>query len=59
MLEYLSANFELRGTDNVQGQISEHILTPNGGYCVYYPFRNASRFENWGYLTTIHRSRGG
>ena len=27
-------NCELRGTDNVQGQISEHIFAPNGGYCV-------------------------
>ena len=36
--------------DNVQGQISEHIFTPNGGYCVYYPsnlFRNMHSFENW------------
>ena len=47
----LSENCELRGTDNVQGQISEHIFAPNGGYCVYYPsnlFRNARSFENWG-----------
>ena len=27
---------ELRGTENVQGQISGHILAPNGGYCLYY-----------------------
>ena len=27
---------ELRGRDNVQGQIFEHIFVPNGGYCVYY-----------------------
>ena len=36
---------ELRGTDNVQGQISKHIFTPNGGYCLYYPsnlWRNTS-----------------
>ena len=42
---------ELRGTDNVQGQISDHIFAPNGGYCIYYPsniFRNARSFENWG-----------
>ena len=47
----LSENCELRGTDNVQGQISEHIFAPNGGYCVYCSsnlFRNARRFENWG-----------
>ena len=30
-------NCELRGTDNVQGQISEHIFAPNGDYCLYYP----------------------
>ena len=40
MLGYLSANSaleencELRGTDNVQGKISEHIFAPNGGYCL-------------------------
>ena len=43
MSGYLSAdiicseNCELWGTDNVQGQISEHGFTPNGGYCVNYP----------------------
>ena len=50
MLGYLSAdiicsekrtifldNCEHRGTDIVQGQISEHIFAPNAGYCVYYP----------------------
>ena len=44
-------NCELRGTDNGQGQISEHILAPNGGYRVYYPsnlFRNARPFEKLG-----------
>ena len=25
----------LLGTDNVRGQISEHIFTPNGDYCLY------------------------
>ena len=42
---------ELRGRDYVQGQISEHIFAPNGGYCVYYTsnlFRNERTFENWG-----------
>jgi len=46
----LEENCELQGTDNVQGQISEHIFAPNGGYCLYYPsnlLRNARRFENW------------
>ena len=35
----LEENCELRRTDNVQGQISEHIifLKSNGGYCIYYP----------------------
>ena len=58
----LEENCELRGTDNVQGQISEHIFAPNGGYCLYYPsnlFRNAPNFAIGEYLTTIHRSGGG
>ena len=41
----------LLGTDNVRGQISEHIFAPNGDYCLNYPsnlFRNARSFENWG-----------
>ena len=41
----------MRGTDNVQGQISEHIFAPNGDYCLYYPsnlFPTAHSFENWG-----------
>ena len=39
------------GTDNVSGQVSEHVFAPNGGYCVYYPsniVRHARSFENWG-----------
>ena len=47
----LEQNCKLRGTDNVQGQISEHIFAPNGDYRVYYPsnlLRNARSFENWG-----------
>ena len=31
----LSENCLLLGTDNVRGQISEHIFAPNGGYCLY------------------------
>ena len=56
-------NCELRGTDNVQGQISEHIFVPNGGYCLYYPsnlFRNARDFQNWGifgHVTRLGQSR--
>ena len=56
-----SENCELRGTDNVQGQISGHIFAPNGGYCLYYPsnpFRNARNFEIGQYLTIILRSGG-
>ena len=56
----LEENFELRGTDNVPGQISEHIFTPNGGYCLYYPsnlFRNARNFQNWGMFSDILYSR--
>ena len=41
---------ELQVADNVQGQISEHIFPPNGGYWVYYAheifFRNTRSFEN-------------
>ena len=52
----LRANCELRGTDDVQGQIFEHIFAPNGGYCLYYPsnlLRNARSFENWGISSDI------
>ena len=33
-----------------KGKISEHILAPNGGYCLYPSsvFRNAHSFETWG-----------
>ena len=31
----LSEKCSLLGTDNVQGQISEHIFAPNGDYCLY------------------------
>ena len=43
----LEENCKLRGTDDVQGQIFEHIFVPNGRYCLYYPsnlFRNARSF---------------
>ena len=33
----LSENCSLLGTDNVRGQISEHIFAPNGDYCLYIP----------------------
>ena len=32
---FLEAHSELLGTDNVRGQISEHIFAPNEGYCLY------------------------
>ena len=47
----LKETSELRETDNVERQISEHIFAENGSYCFYYPsnsFRNTSSFENWG-----------
>ena len=56
---YLEENCELRGTDYVQGQISEHIFAPNGGYRVYYPsnlLRNARSFENWGIFNNYSMS---
>ena len=31
----LSENCSLLGTDNVRGQISEHIFVPNGDYCLF------------------------
>ena len=31
----ISENCSLLGTDNVRGQIFEHILAPNEGYCLY------------------------
>ena len=33
---FQEATCELRGTNNVQGQISYHIFAPNGGYCLNY-----------------------
>ena len=46
--------------DNVQGQISEHIFAPNGGYCPYYPsnlFHSARSFENWGIFNNYSLKR--
>ena len=34
----LSENRSLLGTDNVRGQISEHVSAPNGGHCLYISF---------------------
>ena len=33
----LSKSCSLLGTDNVRGQISEHIFAPNGDYCLNIP----------------------
>ena len=47
---FVCGYYLLRGTDNVQGQISKHIFGPNGDYCLYYPsnlFHNVHSFENW------------
>ena len=33
----LSENCSLFATDNVRGQISEHIFAPNGDYCLFIP----------------------
>ena len=49
----LFENCSLLVTDNVQGQISEHIFALNGGYCLYYPsnlFRNAPILEIDGWI---------
>jgi len=38
-------------SEHVQGQISEHIFAPNGGYCVSDPshiFHNMHGHKNWG-----------
>ena len=54
-----SFNCELRGTDNAQGQISEHIFAPKGSYRVNYPsnlLRNAHTFENWGIFNNYSMS---
>ena len=53
---FSTKNCELRETDNVQTEISEHIFAPNDGSCVYYPsnlFCNALSSENWGMFADI------
>ena len=37
-----SSQFSLLGTDNVRGQISEHIFPPNEGYCLYVILRTCA-----------------
>ena len=63
----LDKNCELRGTDNVQGRISEHIFAPNGDCCLYYPsylfssnlFRIFPSFSRGilGHVTCLDQSR--
>ena len=36
----LSENCSLLGTDNIREQISEHVLAPNEGYCLFHLFRS-------------------
>ena len=40
----LSENCSLLGTDNVRGQISEHIFAPNGDYCLYISVSETRRY---------------
>ena len=40
----LSENVSLLGTDNVRGQISVHIFTPNGGYCLFIHYQDVILF---------------
>ena len=44
----LSENCSLLGTDNVRGQISEHIFAPNGDYCLFIRSlkKSTERFKN-------------
>ena len=54
----LSENCSLLGTDNVCGQLSEHIFAPNGGYCLFtisqifslarHWSKHVTRPNNWG-----------
>ena len=61
-LDTLLENCLLLGTDDVQGQITEHIFAPNGGYCVYYPsnlYLDVSSFDNWGTFSDISQFQPG
>ena len=42
----LEENCELQGTDNVQGQIYEHVFSQNRGCCVNYPSNILQRAWN-------------
>ena len=43
----LSENCSLLGTDNVRGQISEHIFAPNGDYCLFIIRQIFSLARDW------------
>ena len=56
----LEENCELRGTDNVRGQISVRIFDPNGGHCfiilqIFFATRAVLKIEE--YLTIRRRAR--
>ena len=46
----LSENCSLLGTDNVSGQISEHIFAPNGDYCLFIIWQGKSERCDWFFL---------
>ena len=49
----LSENCSRLGTDNVRGQVAEHIFAPNGGYCLYINTEyDKAKFNNAGFLTS-------
>ena len=57
----LSENCSLLGTDNVRGQISEHIFAPNGDYCLSIRTIRTIRTIHYlgfpGHLLTLDNSR--
>ena len=52
----LSEKCSLLGTDNVRGQISEHIFAPNEGYCLYNPVNTTRRLCD--FLERIYPTSG-
>ena len=53
----LSENCDFRGTDSVQGQISEHIVLII--LQIFFATRAVLKIGHGEYLTTIYRSGGG
>ena len=51
-------NCSLLGTDNVRGQLSEHISAPNGGYYLYISLqiKAISKFFIKGHVAALVRS---